>query len=352
MKTLRAFSSVVLLVLVAAQAHAESLSVRTWESNLKRSLDAGKTDIAPFFAFEKLEKQVLSHSENADRKNMMAARELYEKGHFAEAIQKYQLIPKGSDYWLEAVEEKGWAYHLQENYAKSLAETKTLLAEPLVGIVGSEPFFLQSLNNLKICDYKAIFETDQTYKETQRARVSAIENLAKTGSSPALDKVIASVDSFPMTFTQIGAEARVLPRLFYRDQEVQSRLMQLKLSERGLALIQQSSNAAKYGKTVELLQKFVTVAKDKLKARMQNLAQVEDKQNQLMLQKLGLIDVETIQRLHADMDLNRKDYSTRKFSKVTADDLVFPDDGYPWVDELDKYEVSTHACPRNIRRKM
>jgi hypothetical protein len=342
--------------ILAANAAASSLSVSSWEQNLKSSLEAGK-DITPFFDLKKIEKQTLTPVETADRKNMLEARRLYAAGKFDEALAKYNLIPKGSDYWLEAVEEKGWAYHVKNDFAKSLAQTKTLLSEPLVQIVGSEPFFLQSLSNLKICDYKNVFETDQEYKDTQKKRVAAIEQLAQTGDSPELANVINKAESFPLTFDEMGAETKTLPRLFFRDREVQKQLIQIKLTSRGVDILQArresgAKNAASLTNIAALLQKSNAVAVKAFKARMQALAKIEDKQNRLMLQKLGLIEVETIERMHADQDLDRKSFSKGAFSKVTDDQLVFPDDGNPWMDELDKYEVSANACPRHIRRKM
>lgn len=353
-----AISAPVTPAVAKTEAVTASLSVKEWENNLKSDLAAGKTDLTVHFAFSALEKTYLSHAETADRKNMQAARDLYAKGKFDSAIKKYELIEKGSDYWLEAVEEKAWAYHLQNNHEKALAQTKTLLAEPLVQVVGSEPFFLQSLSNLKICDYPGIFATHQTFKDSQRARISALETLANTGASPAMNAVIEKVESFPVTFTQVGAEAKELPRLFYRDLDYQKRLLQAKLADRGIALIQErmdsapEADKAKLQKSVDLLSKSKVSALAKMKDRLQVLAKSEDKVNQLMLQKLGLIEIETIQRMHADKNMDPNEFSSGKFSDVTMDDLVFPDDGKPWIDELDKYEVSANACPRNVRRKM
>src|SRR6185312_7220572 len=156
-----------------------------------------------------------------------------------------------------------------------------------------------------------------------------METLAHTGVSPAIPNVITKADSFPLTFAQVGVEAKTLPLLFYRDLEVQKRLMQVKLTDRGIALIQERMTAAndadkaKLAKTVELLKKSNASGVTGLKNRLQALAKIEDQKNRLMLQKLGLIEVETIQRMHADKDMNRKDFSEGKFSKVDANQLVF-----------------------------
>lgn len=358
MMTKKTFLSFLMPLLMAQAAMAGEFSVKTWEEGLKNALAAGKTNLASFFTFTKLEKEVLARTNTSDRKAITEARNLFAAGKFDAALAKYNQIEKGSDYWLEAVEEKGWAYHRKGDFEKSLAQTKTLLAEPLVQVSGSEGFFLQSLSQLKICDYPGIFNTHQAFKDTQRARVNAIEQMAKTGTNSALPKLAEKIQSFPLTFTQVGNEAKELPFLFYRDLEVQKRLMQVKLTSRGIALIQDRLETAPtsareaLAKSVALLKQTLNSAQAKLKVRMQKLAIAEDKKNQLMLQKLGLIEVETIQRMQADKNVDPDTYRSGKFAKVTADDLVFPDDNMPWVDELDKFEVMANTCPRNVRRKM
>jgi hypothetical protein len=89
-----------------------------------------------------------------------------------------------------------------------------------------------------------------------------------------------------------------------------------------------------------------------MKTRLQKLATEETNDNVKVVQKLNLVEVEAIQRLHADVDLDKKLFVKGDYKKTTSDQLVFLDDGRPWIDELDKYEVRAKACPQNIRRKM
>ncbi|MGE0632924.1 MAG: hypothetical protein AB7O96_10980, partial [Pseudobdellovibrionaceae bacterium] len=89
-----------------------------------------------------------------------------------------------------------------------------------------------------------------------------------------------------------------------------------------------------------------------IRARLAKLAEVETEENAKMLQKINLIEIETIQRVHTDQELNKNSYAKGEFKKTTAEDLVFPDDGHPWMDELDKYQVKVNSCPQNVRRMM
>jgi hypothetical protein len=263
---------------------------------------------------------------------MLKARKLFEAGKFSEALKEYDKVPRGSDQWLEAVEEKGWAYHRQKDYQKALAQTKTLLSQAFLPVIGSEPFFLQSLSQLKICDYKSILETHELFKTSQRQRIQDIQNLAKTGESPAVQSLTTKALTFPLTFPQVGEESKALPRQFYRDVQIQKSLMTI-----------QNPKAA---------QKAIQQARQSLKSRMKLLAENEVEENFKMVQKLNLIEVETIQRIHADQELAKDSFKKGQFKQASTDELVFPDDGHPWIDELDKYEVRVNSCPENIRRKM
>lgn len=93
-------------------------------------------------------------------------------------------------------------------------------------------------------------------------------------------------------------------------------------------------------------------AMTRLQKRLQVLARRENDENFKMLQKLNLIEVETIQRVHADLHADPNTYKKGQFADINQDQLEFPDDGNPWMDELDKYQTRVNSCPRNVRRKM
>ncbi len=329
---------------------AVAFKVSDWAQELKKTSDASLNSLVAPTAIAALADQVVQKASNPEVELLTRARLLYQSGKFAQAIDLYNQIERGSDHWLEAVEEKGWAFHRQKEFEKALAQTKTLLSQAFLPVVGSEPFFLQSLSQLKICDYKGILETHKLYKESQRQRLIEMKSLAETGTNSAVSRIENKVQTFPIRFTEVGEEAKILPRLFHRDLTIQKSLLETKLSRVAIENLQSRSTVSTA--SVQELEKFQAKAQMALKNRMKALAQVESTENFKMVQKLNLIEVETIQRIHADMKLNPDAYSKGKFAQTDSDQLVFPDDGHPWVDELDKYQVKVNSCPQNIRRKM
>ncbi len=335
----------------AANSSAEQiLKLNEWAQLLKKAPDAQLGELASAEVISAKAKRILSATPSTEIQALTEARLLFQADKFSEALELYEKIPRGSDHWLEAVEEKGWTYHRQKEYQKALAQTKTLLSLAFLPVIGSEPFFLQSLSQLKICDYKGILQTHQLYKESQRQRLLDMKSLSEKADPPALAKVIALAQSFPLHFTEIGEVAKSLPRLFYRDIAFQKSLMEYKMSQ--VALEQFRARAPGSAALIAALAKLQTRAEAAMNSRMKVLAQVESTENFKMVQKLNLIEVETIQRIHADMKMNPNSFSKGQFAQVDKDQMIFPDDGHPWVDELDKYQVKVNSCPQNIRRKM
>lgn len=168
-----------------------------------------------------------------------------------------------------------------------------------------------------------------------------MQALAGSGDSPAVQSLITKVQTFPLSFTEVGEEAKALPRLFHRDLPLQKALMAYKMAEASLKVTASSE-----------MTKLMKSSAKAIQSRMRQLAETEVQENFKMVQKLNLIEVETIQRIHADQKMAQDSFNKGEFAEVSTDQMVFPDDGHPWIDELDKYEVRVNRCPENIRRKM
>lgn len=345
--------ALVLAVTTAAvSARAEDrLSALKWSEDFSAALKSKNSQATlQLVDFDKLDQKYLAACNDCgDKATMEKARKLYAAGKYDEARAAYDQIAKGSAYWLQAVEEKAWTFFRQNQYDSSLAQTKTLLAPQFAGYTDTEAFFLQSLANLKTCNYKDVFETNRLFKEKQKPRLVEIQDLSKTGMNDAFKKVIAETENFPMKFTDIGENASHLPQLFFKDIELQRQLMRYKLADKALAAVKAAGKSESLQGSFE---RAKTVAFDKMQSRMKQLAIQETNDNFKIVQKLNLVEVEAIQRLHNDVELDKKLFKKDAFSDTTSDQLVFVDDGRPWIDELDKYQVRAKACPQNIRRKM
>lgn len=354
MKKTPIFANLLISIVVSASAVAfaeDRLSAEKWSDDFASAISKSKPT-AELMDFTALDKKFFSKCSDCENKtNMEKARKLFAKGNYEEARSLYNDISKSSSYWLEAVEERAWTYFRENDYDAALAQAKTLLAPQFATYVGAEAYLVQSLTALKTCNYKTVFETNKTFKEKQKPRLEEIQKLSDSGTNESLTNVLAKVDSFPMVFSELGDNVKHLPQLFYKDLELQKQMMRYKLSEKALAILAKKESGD-FLSVSESLEKTRSSSLEKIKTRMKKLATNETDDNVKVVQKLNLVEVEAIQRLHADLGMDKKLFVKSDYKKTTSDQLVFLDDGRPWIDELDKYEVRAKSCPQNIRRKM
>lgn len=347
MKRALTLSSMALLVcgLTSPAMATERVSTTEWTQSWAKALTSPK---AWAYSTADLENKLFGKCDDCENKTaLQKARADFAKGNYDSALSSYNKIPRGNSYWLSAVEEKGWAFFRQGDFEKSLAQSKTLMAPQFAEIASTEAFLLQSLSQLQICDYKGVFETHQTFKEKQRARILEVQNLAENGWNDSLTQFLKKADKFPLTLGDMGSSVQKLPLLIYKDIEFQKQALRFKASEKAVFLID--------NKNSQVLAKLEKINNDSflaLKKRVQELAQRETDDNFKVIQKLNLVEVEAVQRVHTDQKLTDANYQKNTFAKVSSDKLVFKDDGRPWIDELDKFEVASKACTQGIRRKM
>ncbi|MFN8790318.1 MAG: hypothetical protein ACK5Y2_02565 [Bdellovibrionales bacterium] len=319
-----------------------------WKSTFSEAVQKNQTaQIQKLLNFSALESQALpSCLECETKKTLKLARQAFASGNLKQAETLYSKISKASEVWLESVEEKGWSYFRQDEFEKTLAQTKTLLSPPFDVIVNSEAYFLQSLTQLKICDYEGVLKTHRKFKDAQRGRIQEMQSLGQTGRNQALETVLKKTQEFPLALTDFGDELGKLPLQFYRDQPFQKWLLSYKVSDSALEVLPAEHSLR------PALKKRLEQARAQLQERLKLLAVRENQENSHIVKKLNLIEVETLQRIHTDTQLADQMYRSRDFKKVNEDQLIFMDDGYPWIDEVDKYEVSAKSCAPGIRRKM
>ena len=333
-----------------AQA-ANGLDLNKWSSDFENALKGNKAGVAKqLMNIDDLKKVAIPKCIDCDNKETIKkARIAFEKKQYQKSIDLYNKIPKSSEYWFEAVEERGWAYFNSQDTEKAIAQTKTLISPQFGEIVNTEAYFLRSLAQLRICDYQGIFGTTQSFKDRQRERVLAVREMAKKGMNSNIQNALSKISSFPIKRTEIAESLLKAPVLYYKDIEVQEQMLRFKVADRALNVLASKSGFENLRSNAE---KMKSDSLRKLSTRLQDLSKSEDAINTKIVQKLNLIEVEAIQRVHTDMKLAEEMYSEQDFKETNTDKLVFMDDGRPWIDELDKYEVVSKSCPSNIRRKM
>jgi hypothetical protein len=252
-----------------------------------------------------------------EQKIMREARTSFENKKFEQAVSLYAKIPTSSDRWFLAVEEKAWAYMRMDQYDKALAELKTLTSPVFAGLVGTEPFLMKALIYLRSCDYVGVFDSLKEFKTLKKNQLAAIQNLAKTGANEASGAAMQKWMQNPDDWRKLGPDLNSLPLLFFHDREM------------------------------------LRLAKSKdlggLQRRLQDLAKVDQADNFRVVQKLNLIEIEAIQRVHLATKFDRV-----QGAKVErdADDLVFKDDGDVWIDELNSYRAQLDRCERKSGRTL
>lgn len=294
-------------------ASGATLSTQKAASLWKEALQAGtkdQTKKAVRLLQELLDKKQTEIGE--DLILITAARLLYQNGALDKAIEYYKKIPRTSDYWLEAVEERAWAHAKQKKYDDAKSDLQTLTAPLFAPHLGPEPYLLQAFVDLKTCDYKAVFETLKLFKERYQKRSQGLEALKNNPKSADVQSFFDRIKSekTSLTQTKLGADAQKFPRLAHRDQTLR--------------------NAVTAGNKAMALEKI------------KSLAQADLTEISNVLKKMHIIEVEAIQRMHAAQPTTKIDL---KDHETGSNQIRFPYSGEVWLDELDHYKVSSDSCP-------
>ena len=267
-----------------------------------------------------------------DRIELNLGRLLFTKKDFQGAIDHYQKVSKGSDFWFEALEEEAWSYIRLNQPDKATSKLTTLLSPVFQNAVGPETYYAANYNALKICDYTTVFKNGKLFKERQQVRIRSLEALAKSGVQELLPQALAGMVVGKASYSDYGKEAAVLPRFFWRDSELQdiAHLIKSKtLSNNSETKINEIKNLEK-----------------KFSLKMQQMAQSELADYRRVIDKLQIIEAEVIQRLYLDPNLKAKRTEELVPPPTNADVLTFPHDEELWLDEIDSYQSRIKLCPQ------
>lgn len=143
-----------------------------------------------------------------DRAELSLGRLLYENGEYAKAIEAFGQVSKGGAAWLEALEGEAWAQFRRGQAHDSIARLKTVTSSAFVDKTNSEPFFLMGLAQLRVCDYKAVFQTIEKFKGRFLPKAKAFEASNKASDKAALKEIGETVQKLNIV------EAEAIQRLY------------------------------------------------------------------------------------------------------------------------------------------
>lgn len=178
------------IVLLAQTSHAGVLASAAANQEIDRAIILALAD-KNTDAIKTLKDVSSKNISKMDQSRVAATlgRIYYQAGKYTEAAEQYDQVSKDSPLWLQSLEEKAWAHYQLKNTGKSLAVLKTLLNPVFAEDISSEDYFLQSLNQLKTCDYLGVFNTIEKFKKVSKSPLASLESKANQGDREASAKV-------------------------------------------------------------------------------------------------------------------------------------------------------------------
>lgn len=215
MRTARAGLTALLFVTLAPMAHAATPSALAAKSALQTA-HAHALDTAAGGNVKSAIRELrvaLANAKGAsqveqDRAKLSLGRLHYENGDFQKAIEAFSSVSKGGRAWLEALEGEAWAQFRSGQPHDSIARLKTVTSSAFVDQTNSEPFFLLGLAQLRVCDYKAVFQTIEKFKERFLPKTKAYEASNKSSDKAALKEIGETVQKLNIV------EAEAIQRLY------------------------------------------------------------------------------------------------------------------------------------------
>lgn len=285
--------------------------------------------------------------------NLTAARMLYQNGYLEASAKYFEKIPKGSDYYFTAQEEKSWSYIRKGEPQNAIAVTQTLVNANLTGQVGPESWLVRGLAQLKVCDYPAVLETLRGFPKEFKPKAIYLEKIAVEVNDASVKQAISEMQKRTISTKELVAINKALPRNMVRDEK-----LRLLISAERLLKTEADMAEKLYAKSLQQtgLQSFFDRIKNQTIQRMQmaessslerikELSALELAEIKKVLNKMKIIEVEVIQQVQvADrlkMSLKEEAMATKigTTGSQKSDALRFPLSKEFWFDELTNYKV-------------
>ncbi|MBL7543647.1 MAG: hypothetical protein JNL11_07500 [Bdellovibrionaceae bacterium] len=293
-----------------------------------------------------------------DLMNLTAARLLYQNGYLDAAVKYFDKVPKGSDYYLMAQEEKSWAFVRRGEPQNAIAVTQTLVNSNLTGQVGPESWLVRGLSLLKVCDYPAVLETLQRFPGEFKSKAIYLEKISTQSEDEFVTKALAvmfmaSMTNKTVTAKELTAVSKMLPRNMIRDEKLRFLLAaevllktEADAAEKLYAQsLQQTGLQSYFDRIKNQTSQRMQMAGSSSLARVKELAQLELVEIRKVLNKMKIIEVEVIQqvqvaeRLKTNLKTEILNVKAGTTGSKADDALRFPMSKEFWFDELTNYKV-------------
>lgn len=280
--------------------------------------------------------------------SLTRGRILFGRGELEAALVEYQKIPRGDDYWFQAMEEIAWIHMRKAEYGKAIGQVKNIILPLWSPFISAEPYFVQALANLRICNYLEVFKSTQLMRQRLKDRSKNLEELMSNQWTNAAKKTLDKIDQTGNSTAEFQVHIQQLPPLFWRDKEfnrwAEVRFAAVQETKAVAKLKKQTlGQSAQWDQVVSSANSRAELAKKKVFKRWQELAALELKDMKNIVQKMHIAEAQVIQNMYMT-DENQKARNTRKIQR-SQDDLVFPVDDELWIDEVGHYKVEVKDCP-------
>jgi tetratricopeptide (TPR) repeat protein len=342
-------------------ANTKERALVDWQLALSYALN-DKADEAAKIIGQLLKNKQSPYGE--DLVNLTAGRLLFQNGYFEASIKYYEKIEKKSDYWLEAQEELAWTYLRKGETQNSIAVSKSLMNSAFDGYLGPEPYFVETLGNLKVCDYPKVMDGLSQFPKRFKNRTVELNKLARGEKSTYLDGIMNKLKTEEMSWNTLGKDIQFLPRMMIKDykltQLIESQKLFEKESKTADALYADSLAMTGLQGTFQAMKNGLTDKTSKVKSaaiqRVKELAKSEVSEIKRILDKLHIVEAELVQQVDVsdtiaknstgiDADLKKGTTGAKK-----SDSLVFVADSEVWFDEISNYKVDVKKGCQGVKR--
>ncbi len=285
--------------------------------------------------------------------NLTAARMLYQNGYLDAAIKYFDKVPKSSDYYFTAQEEKTWAFVRRGEPQNAIAVTQTLVNPNLTGQIGPESWLVRGLSQLKVCDYPAVLETLKKFPVDFKEKAIYLEKISSQSEDVSVAKALDEMSKRTMLTKDLVVINKKLPRNMVRDEKLRFLVTAENMLKAEMAAadqlyaksLQQTGLQSYFDRVKNQTSQRLQMASSSAQGRVKELATLELAEIKKVLNKMKIIEVEVIQQVQVADRLTanlKSDVATVKAGTTGSksdDALRFPMSKEFWFDELNAYKV-------------